>query len=359
MASKNVICGDTNNVSWPLIKYTKLVGTRLEIPVASGQAMTITYNKNRCYLSVMFNSSTLEEFSLAPNPRPIVRSKEKDVFIQVSSTNGTTLTRFRIKFARLSDHASFVEFISFFVKVLPPSNLNTSSDFSQPLSQGYTEMKSSQESSQLSLFSSDSSSQKSMNVTTILPPEPISDFYPMQNTTTHTSLSASLIDEKVYEVLKPMKHPAVQRCSESFEIPPVSFSQSSGAKLLNCLKTLKTTDQAVPFSTNDMEIVATQPIVDLSPATQFSTMSDKNYGQENRRSVDVQTEYCLSISDLLNDSSLLEDYLTAKLKDHQFMQLVEKCSQVYNTVFCTRRAVSDDMSSIEAIIPTKMRHFNK
>ncbi|EJW75404.1 hypothetical protein WUBG_13689, partial [Wuchereria bancrofti] len=105
-----------------------------EIPVASGQAMTITYNKNRCYLSVMFNFSTLEEFSLAPNPRPIVRSKEKDVFIQVSSTNGTTLTRFRIKFARLSDHASFVEFISFFVKVLPPSNLNTSSDFSQPLS---------------------------------------------------------------------------------------------------------------------------------------------------------------------------------------------------------------------------------
>ncbi|VIO99842.1 Uncharacterized protein BM_BM11468 [Brugia malayi] len=311
MASKNVICGDTNNVSWPLIKYTKLVGTRLEIPVASGQVMAITYNKNRCYLSVMFNSSTLEEFSLAPNPRPIVRSKEKDVFIQVSST------------------------------------------------QGYTEMKSSQESSQLSLFSSDSSSQKSMNVTTILPPEPISDFYPMQNPTTHTSLSASLIDEKVYEVLKPMKHPAVQRCSESFEISPVSFSQSSGAKLLNCLKTSKTTDQAVPFSTNDMEIVATQPIVDLSSATQFSTVSDKNYGQENRRSVDVQTEYCLSISDLLNDSSLLEEYLTAKLKDHQFMQLVEKCSQVYNTVFYTRRAVSDNTSSIEAAIPTKMRHFNK
>uniref|UniRef100_A0A1I8EMI9 Uncharacterized protein n=1 Tax=Wuchereria bancrofti TaxID=6293 RepID=A0A1I8EMI9_WUCBA len=367
MASKNGICGDTNNVSWPLIKYTKLVGTRLEIPVASGQAMTITYNKNRCYLSVMFNFSTLEEFSLAPNPRPIVRSKEKDVFIQVSSTNGTTLTRFRIKFARLSDHASFVEFISFFVKVLPPSNLNTSSDFSQPLSQGYTEMKSSQESSQLSLFSSDSSSQKSVNVTTTLPPEPISDFYPMQNPIIHTSLSATfrnanffyfknetetwitysfsqillssgLVDEKVYEVLKPMKHPAVQRCSESFEIPSVSFSQSSGARLLNCLKTSKTTDQAVPFSTNDMEMVATQPIVDLPPASQFSTMSDKDYGQENSRSVGVQTEYCLSISDLLNDSSLLEEYLTAKLEDHQFMQLVEKCSQVYDTLHLIRLA---------------------
>ncbi|MCP9260222.1 hypothetical protein DINM_003595 [Dirofilaria immitis] len=313
MATKSGVHDDTNNVSWPLIKYTKLVGTRLEIPVASGQVMAIIYNKNRCYLSVMFNSSTLEEFSL----------------------NGTTLTRFRIKFATSSDHASFVEFISFFVKVLPPSNVNTSSDFSQPLSQGCTEIRSSQGSSQLSLFSSDSSSQKSMNVTTILPPEPISDFYMMQNPYTHSSLSASSADEKIYETLKPVKHQSVRRCCESSEISPVSFSQSSEARILSCLKNSKIADQTVPFSSDDVEMSATQPLMDLPLAVHINSKSDRNCGQENRQSVGIQTEYCLSISDLLADSSRLTEYLTAKLQDRQFIQLVEKCSQVYNTIFHT------------------------
>ncbi|VDK83958.1 unnamed protein product [Onchocerca ochengi] len=254
MAAKNGVYDDTNNVSWPLIKYTKLVGTRLEIPVTSGQVLAIIYNKNRCYLSVMFNSSTLEEFSLAVNPRPTVKSREKDIFVQVSSSNGTTLTRFRIKFATSSDHASFVEFISFFVKVLPPSSMNTSLDFSQPLSQSCTEIRSSQESSQLSLFSNDSS-QKSMNVTTILPPEPVSDLYLMQNPNIHTSLSACSTDEKIFETLKPVKHPAIRRCCESSEISPASFAQSSGARILNYLKTSKTADQIVPFSTDDVSIL--------------------------------------------------------------------------------------------------------
>ncbi|CAG9535408.1 unnamed protein product [Cercopithifilaria johnstoni] len=328
MASKYNVCDDANNVSWPLIKYTKLVGTRLEIPVTPGQAMVIIYNKNRCYLSVMFNSSTLEEFSLALNPRPTMRSKEKDIFIQVSSANGTTLTRFRVKFATVSDHASFVEFISFFVKVLPPSNMNTSSDFSQPLSQGHTEMRSSQGSSQFSLFSNDSSSQKSLSVTTVLPSELVSDFYPMQNSTIHTSLSACLVGEKVYEVLKPVKYPEVRHYSESFETVAPSFSQ--------------------------MEMAATQPNVNLPLAAHFNAVSSKNYVQQNRQSVGVQTEKCLSVSDLLNDSSRLEEYLKEKLQDHQFMQLVEKCSQIYHTVFRTAEA-SSHVSSIEPIIPAKTR----
>lgn len=53
--------------------------------------MAIIYNKNRCYLSVMFNSSTLEEFPLALNPRPTMRSREKDIFVQVSSAVTTVL----------------------------------------------------------------------------------------------------------------------------------------------------------------------------------------------------------------------------------------------------------------------------
>ncbi|CAG9535410.1 unnamed protein product [Cercopithifilaria johnstoni] len=354
MASKYNVCDDANNVSWPLIKYTKLVGTRLEIPVTPGQAMVIIYNKNRCYLSVMFNSSTLEEFSLALNPRPTMRSKEKDIFIQVSSANGTTLTRFRVKFATVSDHASFVEFISFFVKVLPPSNMNTSSDFSQPLSQGHTEMRSSQGSSQFSLFSNDSSSQKSLSVTTVLPSELVSDFYPMQNSTIHTSLSACLVGEKVYEVLKPVKYPEVRHYSESFETVAPSFSQNSGERMLNCLETSKTADQTVPFSTSDMEMAATQPNVNLPLAAHFNAVSSKNYVQQNRQSVGVQTEKCLSVSDLLNDSSRLEEYLKEKLQDHQFMQLVEKCSQIYHTVFRTAEA-SSHVSSIEPIIPAKTR----
>ncbi|VBB32343.1 unnamed protein product [Acanthocheilonema viteae] len=356
MASKNSATDDTSNISWPLIKYTKLVGARLEIPVASGQVLVIIYNKNRCYLSVMFNSLTLEEFSLALNPRLTMRSREKDVFVQLSSSNGTTLTRFRVKFATLSNHASFVEFISFFVKVLPPSNMSTSSDFSQPLSQGCTEMRSSQESSQLSLFSSDSS-QKSMNVTTILPPEPVSDFYPMQNLTIPTSSSASLVDEKVYEVLKPMKC-QIRHYSESSETSLASFSQSSSARILNCLQTSKTADQTVPFSTDDMEMAATQPSINLPLAAHFSAVCNKNYEQKNRRSVGIQTEQCLSINDFLNDSSRLEEYLKAKLQDYQFMQLVEKCSQVYDTVFRTVEA-SSEMFSIKPIIPAKTRRCKK
>ncbi|EFO22739.1 hypothetical protein LOAG_05748, partial [Loa loa] len=219
-------------------------------------------------------------------------------------------------------------------------------------------MRSSQENSQLSLFSSDSS-QKSVNVTTVLPAEPISDFYSMQNPIIHASLSTNfrhnstpqeyftssqprLVDEKIYEVLKPVKHPTARHCSESSETFPASFSQSGGAKLLNCLKTSKAVDQAdqavvdQAFNINDMEMEATQPNMDLPLATNFSTISNRsNYGQENRRTVGVQTEHCLSISDLLNDSSRLEEYLTAKLEDHQFMQLVEKCSQVYDTIFRT------------------------
>ncbi|VDK88479.1 unnamed protein product [Litomosoides sigmodontis] len=352
MASKSSIYEDINNVSWPLIKYTKLVGTRLEIPVTSGQTMVIIYNKNRCYLSVMFNSSTLEEFPLTQNPRPTMRSREKDVFVQVSSTNGTTLTRFRVKFATLSDHSSFVEFISFFIKVLPPSNMNASSDFSQPLSQSYTEMRSSQENSQLSLFSSDSSSQKSLNVTTILPPELVSDFYPAQNSINHAPLPACSTDDRVYEVLKPAKYPAVRRCSESSETFLTSFSQSSSAGMLNCLET--------PKIANDvMEMTASQPAINLPLATQFSSISDRNYGEENRRrSVGVQTEQCLSISDLLNNSSQLEDYLKAKLQDHQFMQLVQKCSQVYDTVFRTTEA-SSDAPLIQPITLKKARHGRK
>ncbi|CAG9535409.1 unnamed protein product [Cercopithifilaria johnstoni] len=250
MASKYNVCDDANNVSWPLIKYTKLVGTRLEIPVTPGQAMVIIYNKNRCYLSVMFNSSTLEEFSLALNPRPTMRSKEKDIFIQVSS--------------------------------------------------------------------------------------------------------ACLVGEKVYEVLKPVKYPEVRHYSESFETVAPSFSQNSGERMLNCLETSKTADQTVPFSTSDMEMAATQPNVNLPLAAHFNAVSSKNYVQQNRQSVGVQTEKCLSVSDLLNDSSRLEEYLKEKLQDHQFMQLVEKCSQIYHTVFRTAEA-SSHVSSIEPIIPAKTR----
>uniref|UniRef100_A0A0R3S3E4 Proteasome assembly chaperone 3 n=1 Tax=Elaeophora elaphi TaxID=1147741 RepID=A0A0R3S3E4_9BILA len=263
---------DIDSISWPLIKYTKLVGTRLEIPVASGQAMLIIYTKNRCLLTVVFNSSMLEEFSLEANPRPIMRSREKDVFVQVSATNGTTLTRFRVKFATLSDHASFIEFISFFVKVLPPSNMNTSSDFSQPLSE----------------------------IRFATSPHEISQM-----------VFQGLVDEKVYELLKPVKYPEVHHCSESSESLPASFSQ--------------------------MEIAATQPVINSPLAEHFGTEFSKNYGLGSRRSVGVQTEQCLSISDFLNDSSLLEEYLKAKLQDHQFMQLVKKCSQVYDTVFCAKK----------------------
>uniref|UniRef100_A0A915PU83 Uncharacterized protein n=1 Tax=Setaria digitata TaxID=48799 RepID=A0A915PU83_9BILA len=320
---------DINYVSWPLIKYTKLVGTRLEIPVVSGQTMAIIYNKNRCYLSVIFNSSTLEEFSLAVNPRPTIRSRERDIFVQLFSANGTTLTRFRIKFTTLADHASFVEFISFFVKVLPPSNMNVSSDFSQPLSQGCTEIGLSQESSQLSLFSSESSSQKSMTTSVVLPPEPSNDFYSMKNPTIYNS-SACSADEKIYELLIPMKNPAVEHCCNTSETYPSSFTQDSGSKILNRMKSSKTVDQIVPSNTGD------DPGMDLWLATQFSATSNKSHdAQENRRNASVQTDHCVSVNDLLNDSSQLMEYLTAKLHDQQFMQLAEKCSQVYNAIFRT------------------------
>lgn len=47
----------------------------------------------------------------------------------------------------------------------------------------------------------------------------------------------------------------------------------------------------------------------------------------------IQTECCLSVSDLLEDYSRLKGYLIAKLQDRQFLQLVEKCSKIYDTVF--------------------------
>ncbi|VDN17663.1 unnamed protein product [Gongylonema pulchrum] len=125
-------CTDSKSSVWSLIKYTRLLGPHVEIPAASGQKMLISYNKSRRYLSVLYKGSVLEEFSLAAYVRLTVKSKDLDVFFQVASTGGAQMTRFRVKFASQEIHASFIEFISLFVKVLPPSSaLNCSTDFSQ------------------------------------------------------------------------------------------------------------------------------------------------------------------------------------------------------------------------------------
>ncbi|VDN05295.1 unnamed protein product [Thelazia callipaeda] len=325
MDSATCINDQSSNVSWQIVKYTKLAGTRLEISVSPGQFMNLTYNKSRCFLSVVYNSFTLEEFPLSGNPRPTIRTKEKDIFVHLVSSSGATLTRFRLKFANHSDHASFVELVSFFFQVQRLSSINSTSDFSQSLSVRTFAI-------QLPIpFLSSCISH---------PSEPTSDLHSTQTSFSQVFLPMNIkrdpalqersafsqptaVEEKVYEVLKSVQYSAKRKFYEFSESDQVPFLQISNSQSLNSSAVSEIIDQKVPCTVHDFHRTASHE--SMHP-------SIMNFAKRPKEDVGVQTKPYLSIDDLMDDTTRLKEYLSRKLKDQQFLKFVEKCAKVFEEV---------------------------
>uniref|UniRef100_A0A0N5AAQ5 GRAM domain-containing protein n=1 Tax=Syphacia muris TaxID=451379 RepID=A0A0N5AAQ5_9BILA len=122
-------CSET---TWTLLKYTQLNGYRKELSPAIG-TLFVTVNTVRKYITVKSGNTVLEEVGLIGLPIPIFKSRDKDIFIQTNTKEGTILAKFRIKFISSNDHAGFIELVSHYVSVLVSPNDTTVSCSSQEL----------------------------------------------------------------------------------------------------------------------------------------------------------------------------------------------------------------------------------
>lgn len=386
MAPKSV------ETTFTLLKYTNLHGIRQEHTPNLGQ-LYVAVNKSRRFVSVIMGTKTLVEFSLISVPLPIVKTRDQDVFFNTFDGNGSTVSKFRIKFLSASDHASFVELISHFAK--PNASVGdygniSSTQFSQNSIAGEAEYSNSTFSTQSSLssqlpLSQMSLSQSSNKSVRFLSPVPSLKKLPVTTAIdvdrkgfSQDSVSNFLVDQRkrrndgsIY-LSQPTKlfcegngekelfekesrlgssQPTFFRtvrddfappsvCSDSVSDLASKDSFSISGSSLNISHPTLPSDQLVPSSLDSASVVASQ-----------SSGSDFCFTQANSRQVsarqvsvmdvETQTEALLSLDELLKDDYLLKKVIASRLEDPKFMEFVAKCTDVCDMIM----PVSRDMKT--------------
>lgn len=284
--------------TWTLQKYTNLNGRRQEFLPPLGN-LYVTVNKGRRFMSVLNGVAVLEEVCLISVPPPLVKSRERDVYVHASARTGAILAKFRLKFISASDHAAFTELLSQYVDV---ADCNSESAIS-----------SSRQKSCSQRFEFSAPVIENRKRTNELP---VSDIQPKKFLNEVCPLQAIQPTEQVV--------PALSETSSNGTLRP-SFARGFASQ------TIYTAEQVVPSLSETLN--STQMTMDDSLVSE--SQNSLTYSQILQDSCDslvdvsTQTESLLSVEDLLNNEALLRRKVFSRVADAPFRALVNKCSNLF------------------------------